>query len=209
MKKHPGKKLRYFQYGIVAVVLWFGGVVRSNAQEITNRLQGYFKATSDTALYSYFTFDGNGKVDIVGLGDGYYFQKGDSLIIYPDKSMFKFLLNGDQLQGVSEWVDGGVWTLAKDTLIENKRTDTEAADRVAGLMNRYYEVTSKNKMALLGATDDGFAEEIKNLCDSGLSKACLDYAGLKIIENMGGLGALLGGRSCRSIRTPIRKCWPL
>ncbi|MCD2423208.1 hypothetical protein LQ567_10590 [Niabella pedocola] len=194
MKKHPGKKLRYFQYSIVAVVLWFGGVVRSNAQEITNRLQGYFKATSDTTLYSHFTFDGNGKVDIGGLGDGYYFQKGDSLILYPDKSMFKFLLNGDQLQGVSEWVDGGVWTLAKDTVIENKRTDPEAADRVAGLMNRYYEVTSKNKMALLGATDDGFAGEIKNLCDSGLSKACLDYAGLKIIENMGGLGALLGGK---------------
>lgn len=201
MKKHPGESgFRYFKYGVMAGVLLFTGVICSSAQEITSRLQGYFKATSDTTLYSHFTFDGNGKVDIAGLGDGYYFQKGDSLIIYPDKSMFKFLLKGDQLHGVSEWVNGGVWILVKDTLIENKRMDAEAADRVARLMNGYYEVTSKNKMALLGATDDGIAGEIKNLCDSGLSKACLDYAGLKMIESMGGLGALLGGKE-----VPVKK----
>lgn len=193
MKKHPGKcKRRYFQYGFMAGVLLLAGIVRSNAQEITNRLQGYFKATSDTTLYSHFTFDGNGKVDIVGLGDGYYFQKGDSLIIYPDKSLFKFLLKDDQLYGVSEWVDGGVWTLVKDTAVENKRTDPEAADRVARLMNQYYEVKTKDELAFLGGADTIYVHTMKNLCDSGLSKACLDYAGLKIIENMGGIGAFLG-----------------
>ncbi|MCF3109359.1 hypothetical protein LL912_11280 [Niabella sp. CC-SYL272] len=191
---------RYFRYGVMAGLLLFAGIVRSNAQEITNRLQGYFKATSDTTLYSHFTFDGNGKVDIVGLGDGYYFQKGDSLIIYPDKSMFKFLVKGDQLVGVSEWVGGGVWIYVKDTVVENKRSDPEAADRIAGLMNRYYDVTTKNEMAFLDGTGDDFSLEIKNLCDSGLSKACLDYAGLKMIENMGGLGAILEGKD-----VPLKK----
>ena len=62
-------------------------------QKIKNDLHGYYKAESDTLLYSYFAFDGNGKVDITGFGKGDYFQKGDSLIIYPDKSIFKFRIN--------------------------------------------------------------------------------------------------------------------
>lgn len=192
MKKHPGKsKLRYFQYGIMAGMLLFAGIVRSNAQEITNRLQGYFNATSDTLLYNYFSFDGNGKVDITGMGDGYYFQKGDSLIVYPDKSIFKFLLKDDKLYGVSEWVNGGVWQLVKDSVVESRRTSAEAADRIAYLLNQYYEIKEQHETKFLMGGDDSYMGKMQVLCDSGLSKACLDYAGLRIIENMGGVGAFL------------------
>jgi hypothetical protein len=46
-----------------------------NAQEADNSLQGYFMTTSKESLYSYFAFDGNGKVDIAGYGKGDFFKK--------------------------------------------------------------------------------------------------------------------------------------
>ena len=198
MKKNQGNTV--FYYAIRYIMVWMlllAGVIYSNGQEISNRLQGYFKATSDTALYSYFTFDGNGKVDIMGLGDGYYFQKGDTVIVYPDKSIFKFLLKNDQLYGASTWVDDGEWILVKDTVVENKRTDPEAAERIARLMHQYYEVKTLGETGLLGDLSDTLSLRMQSLCDSGLSKACLDYAGLKIIEQMGGIEALLGNEAVK------------
>lgn len=198
MKKNQGNTV--FYYAIRYIMVWMlllAGVIYSNGQEISNRLQGYFKATSDTALYSYFTFDGNGKVDIMGLGDGYYFQKGDTVIVYPDKSIFKFLLKNDQLYGASIWVDDGEWILVKDTIVENKRTDPEAAERIARLMHQYYEVKTLGETGLLGDLSDTLSLRMQSLCDSGLSKACLDYAGLKIIEQMGGIEALLGNEAVK------------
>ena len=198
MKKNQGNTV--FYYAIRYIMVWMlllAGVIYSNGQEISNRLQGYFKATSDTALYSYFTFDGNGKVDIMGLGDGYYFQKGDTVIVYPDKSIFKFLLKNDQLYGASIWVDDGEWILVKDTVVENKRTDPEAAERIARLMHQYYEVKTLGETGLLGDLSDTLSLRMQSLCDSGLSKACLDYAGLKIIEQMGGIEALLGNEAVK------------
>lgn len=175
----------------LAVLTLLVAAVHGNGQEFTSRLQGYFQATTDTTLYNYFTFDGNGKMDIMGMGNGYYFQKGDSVIVYPDKSIFKFLLKGDTLYGASEWVDGGAWALVTDTVVESKRTDPEAADRIARLMNDYYELKSSNETGFLTGADEEYPLKMKNLCDSGLSKACLDYAGLKILESMGGIMALL------------------
>lgn len=198
MKKNQGSTV--FYYAIRYIMVWMlllAGVIYSNGQEISNRLQGYFKATSDTALYSYFTFDGNGKVDIMGLGDGYYFQKGDTVIVYPDKSIFKFLLKNDQLYGASTWVDDGEWILVEDTVVENKRTDPEAAERIARLMYQYYEVKTLGETGLLGDLSDTLSLRMQSLCNSGLSKACLDYAGLKIIEQMGGIKALLGNEAVK------------
>ncbi|MBZ4190423.1 hypothetical protein [Niabella beijingensis] len=193
MKMVPKKiVLRCLTRSLAVLMLLVATAVQGQA--LTNRLHGYFQAMADTTLYNYFAFDGNGKVDIMGMGDGYYFQKGDSVIVYPDKSIFKFLLKGDTLYGASEWVNGGVWRFVKDTAVENKRTDPEAADRIARLMNRYYELKGRSERGFLTGTDDRFSLKMKNLCDSGLSKACLDYAGLKILEGMGGIMALLNDK---------------
>jgi|GEM_PF-597315 len=195
MKKIPGNTVFYYYARLVVLCIGMvAGAAAVKGQEVSNRLLGYFNATSDTLLYTYFSFDGNGKADITGMGNGYYFQKGDSVIVYPDKSIFKFLLKGDKLYGVSEWVDGGVWQLITDSVVENRRTGAEAADRVARLLNQYYEIHEKKGTGILSAADETFGLKMKSLCDSGLSKACLDYAGLKILEGMGGINALLGGR---------------
>lgn len=191
-----------FFYVVVALIV--GGIQTLSAQKITNELHGYFKASSDTAMYEYFTFDGNGRVDIMGMGNGYYFQKGDSLIVYPDKSIFKFVIKGDKLYGASDWVNGDVWEKVKDTTIETLRTDPEASDRIAGLLHQYYTIKKGgSELSLLfEGPDSTYENTLKNLCDSGLSKACLDYAGLKILEDMGGVGALFDSKKQVKKRAP-------
>ncbi|MGE9310348.1 hypothetical protein ACLOAU_01785 [Niabella sp. CJ426] len=175
-----------------------------SAQKITNALHGYFKASSDTAMYEYFTFDGNGRVDITGIGNGYYFQKDDSLIVYPDKSIFKFIIKGNKLYGASDWVDGYVWEKVKDTTVESLRTDPGESDRIAGLLYQYYNIKKGgSELSLLfEGPDSTYEHTLKNLCDSGLSKACLDYAGLKTLEDMGGVTALFNSKKQIKKRAP-------
>ncbi|WP_114793294.1 hypothetical protein U0035_04235 [Niabella yanshanensis] len=188
----------------VLCLLIIGGIQVLSAQKITNELQGYFKASSDTAMYEYFTFDGNGRVDIMGIGNGYYFQKDDSLIVYPDKSIFKFVIKGDKLYGASDWVDGCVWEKVKDTTVETLRTDPVASDRIAGLLYQYYSIKRRSSelSLLFEGPDSTYASTLKNLCDSGLSKACLDYAGLKTLEDMGGIAALYSSEKQIKKRAP-------
>ncbi|MCH5721240.1 hypothetical protein [Niabella hibiscisoli] len=155
-------------------------------------------------MYEYFAFDGNGRVDIMGMGNGYYFQKDDSLIVYPDKSIFKFVIKGDKLYGASEWVNGYVWEKVKDTTVETLRTDPGASDRVAGLLYQYYNIKKGgSELSLLfEGPDSSYENTLKNLCDSGLSKACLDYAGLKTLEDMGGIAALYSSQKQMKKRAP-------
>jgi hypothetical protein len=180
----------------VLCLLMVSSIQVVSGQKITNELHGYFKASSDTALYEYFSFDGNGTVDITGMGNGYYFQKDDSLIVYPDKSIFKFVVKGDKLYGASDWVDGCVWEKVKDTTVETLRTDPAVSDRIAGLLYQYYSINRRdNELSLLfEGPDTTYENALKNLCDSGLSKACLDYAGLKTLEDIGGIAALFDSK---------------
>ncbi|KUJ63463.1 hypothetical protein AR687_01880 [Flavobacteriaceae bacterium CRH] len=164
----------------------------ANAQVIDNNLQGYYQAKSDSNMYSFFEFDGNGKVNIVGIGTGDYFTKGDSLIVYPDKSIFKFKIKNNTLIGASSWVEKETW-IKKDTVVANNRKDVALAKKKASLLNEYY-LMSKNKSSLEYMLDDSMAkakkEKISKLCNDGLSKACMDYFGMLLIEDQG-MDALL------------------
>jgi len=74
---------------ILSILCFLSSYILS-AQNADNSLQGYYKASSDDTLYSSFNFDGNGKVSIGDMDYGDYFTRNDSLIIYPDKSIFIF-----------------------------------------------------------------------------------------------------------------------
>jgi hypothetical protein len=164
----------------------------ANSQVIDNNLQGYYEAKSGSSMYSFFEFDGNGKVSIVGIGTGDYFIKGDSLIIYPDKSIFKFKIKNKTLIGASNWVNNETW-IRKDTVVANNRKDPIQAKKKAVLLNEYYKM-SDGESTLDFMLDDAKTKEkkqkINKLCNDGLSKACMDYFGMILIEDQG-LGALL------------------
>lgn len=165
-----------------------------NAQNTDNTLQGYYVAQSDTLMYSHFEFDGYGKVDIMGMGKGDYFTKGDSLIIFPDKSILKFKITENSLIGTSDWVSNGIWT-KKDTLVINNRKDDISAKKTATLLHEYY-VLNKNGNpleALLDNMEGEYSKKIKTLCDKGLSRACVDYFGLLLSQETGVMEAILSG----------------
>ncbi|ULT41537.1 hypothetical protein KRR40_44180 [Niabella defluvii] len=80
-----------------------------------------------------------------------------------------------------------MWEKVKDTTVETLRTDPAVSDRIAGLLYQYYSINRRdNELSLLfEGPDTTYENALKNLCDSGLSKACLDYAGLKTLEDIG------------------------
>lgn len=166
----------------------------AQAQKINNDLSGYYLAQDETQLYSFFIFDGNGKVDITGMGDGDFFSKDDTLIIFPDKSIFKFKIEKDRITGVSDWVKDGVW-IRQDTLTEDKRTNSQLAQQKAVLLNDYYRQTRMggNDLSLLFDEDAGsrYQKTLEELCSKGLAKACMELFGLRLMNEMGGMGAVL------------------
>ncbi|GAB3009788.1 hypothetical protein GCM10027051_08730 [Niabella terrae] len=155
------------------------------SQTFSNRLEGRFEAAGGTALYQYFIFDGKGSVDIMGFNDGYYFQKDDTLIVFPDKSLFKFLVRNDTLVGVSSWVDSGRWVLKSCLGADPLQIDTLEGDRMASLLNDYYELTNSGSWSFLFNNDGSYEQALRKLCVEGLTKACLDYVGLKILSDIG------------------------
>jgi len=175
---------------LLVILLLFSNLI--NSQVIDNKIEGYYQAESDSNMYSFFEFDGDGKVNIAGLGTGDYFTKGDSLIIYPDKSIFKFKIKGKTLLGVSKWVGNKTW-VRKDTITTSNRKDAAVSQNKAALLYEYYKLTGTSKaldFMLAEKTQDSHTEKISMLCNKGLGKACLDYFGILLIQDQG-LGSLL------------------
>jgi hypothetical protein len=175
---------------LLVILLLFSNLI--NSQVIDNKIEGYYQAESDSNMYSFFEFDGDGKVNIAGLGTGDYFTKGDSLIIYPDKSIFKFKIKGKTLLGFSKWVGNKTW-VRKDTVTTNNRKDAAVSQNKAALLYEYYKLTGTSKaldFMLAEKTQDSHTEKISMLCNKGLGKACLDYFGILLIQDQG-LGSLL------------------
>jgi hypothetical protein len=152
-------------------------------------------------MYSFFEFNGDGKVNIAGLGTGDYFTKADSLIIYPDKSIFKFKIKGKTLLGVSNWVENKTW-VRKDTITTDYRKDAAVSQNKAALLYEYYKLTGTSKaldFMLAEEIKDSYTEKISVLCNKGLGKACLDYFGILLIQDQG-LGSLLAPEKNKKVK---------
>lgn len=168
-----------------------------NAQEADNNLQGYFMTNAKETLYPYFAFDGNGKVDIAGYGKGDYFVKDDSLVVFPDKDIFVFKVSKIRLTGISSWVQNTRWDLKKDSLAENNRKDNALAKKNAQLLYEYYRKTrAKSKASNLDKLFDesamgSYTKTIDDLCTRGLAKACMEKFGLMVMQDAGGMEAVL------------------
>ena len=176
----------------------------SLAQEINNNLHGYYVAKSPSSTYSSFEFDGNGKVSIIGIEFRDYFTKGDSLIIYPDESIFKFKMQKNKLIGASSWVEKQTW-IKKDTVVSNNRKDDSKAKNIALLMNDYYNISGdKTSLDFLGGDEKVSIKKnkINKLCNQGLSRACLDYFGMLVIDDQG-LMNLLNSKTSSKPENPV------
>lgn len=170
--------MKYF----LITIFFVAAALTASAQTISNKLQGYFALSSDNSMYEYFNFHGNGKVDISGWGDGYYFQVNDTVIVYPDKSLFKFVLKDNKLAGASNWVKEQSWIL-KDTTIEQQEITAADANQ-ANLLYKYYLLNNRDeKIATVLTADATYTNGLRELCDSGLIKSCATLFGVKIINS--------------------------
>ncbi|CAH0261301.1 hypothetical protein [Chryseobacterium sp. Bi04] len=170
-------------------ILFFSAYMLS-AQEADNSLQGYYKASNDKTLYNSFNFDGNGKVLIADMDYGDYFTRNDSLIIYPDKSIFIFKIKKGKLTGISAWVEKGVWIPKKDSSEINNRRHPADAQKKAQLLAEYYDKTKSSTGSDLDfeALASGKTSKInEDLCNKGLAKACMNLFGLKMLQYTPGL----------------------
>nr|WP_314495269.1 hypothetical protein [uncultured Chryseobacterium sp.] len=192
-------KYIFFIVGIISVGLF-------NAQEADNNLQGYFMTQSKQSLYSYFAFDGNGKVDIAGYGKGDYFVKNDSVVVFPDKDIFIFKISKNRLTGNSVWVKNTKWDLKKDSIAENNRKDDALAKKNAQLLAEYYRKTRKKNNDLEKLFDEKAMENYKkiidDLCNRGLAKACMEKFGLMVMDDLGGMGAVLSNKIKKPQQNP-------
>lgn len=194
---------------MIRYLLLLVGMVSSgifNAQEADNNLQGYYTTNSKESLYSYFAFDDNGKVDIAGYGKGDYFVKGDSVVVFPDKDIFVFKISKNRLIGNSSWVKNTKWDLNKDSIGVNNRKDEALAKKNANLLYEYYRKTRAKSNDLEKLFDESamtdYTKTINDLCARGLSKACMEKFGLMVMEDMGGMGAVLASKTKKPKQNP-------
>ncbi len=190
-------------------ILFLTGIISGgyfNAQEADNSLQGYFLTNSKETLYPYFAFDGNGKVDIAGYGKGDYFVKNDSVVVFPDKEIFIFKISKKRLTGNSSWVKNNKWDLKQDSITQNNRKDDAFAKKNAQLLYEYYlktRVKTTDPEKLFDEKSTGnYVKIIDDLCSRGLAKACMEKFGLMVMEDVGGLTAVLTNKTKKPKQNP-------
>lgn len=153
------------------------------AQDYSVSLSGTFRLDPlvNEGMYDTLVFDGSGKVGIHAFGEytGDYFQIGDTVVVYPDKSIFVFLKKDDKtLEGISSWVDGQVFRkMEPDTIAAPTQS---RAPEYAAQFYEFYTLTGRNGIDLSTYLDinidPALNASIKRLCDEGFAKACITMA---------------------------------
>lgn len=179
-------------------------VTKKSKHYINNNLNGYYKLVTKSGFYQSLLFDGNGKVQIAPLYQKRnFFQRGDSLIIYPDKGVFIFKIKKDSLIGLGDWIDNNKWVKVKDSMVTNNRLHEKVALKNANLMNQYYSIL-KDKSQLLALMDEKIHVKYDTLCKEGLGLACMQMIGIRTTKSVG-FKNLLGKKDTTKVYTPDAK----
>jgi len=162
-------------------IFYFGGYVYG--QEPSVSLLGTYQLdkSSGEGFYEAFVFDGAGKVVIHSLMDykGDFLQVGDTVVVYPDKSLFVLLKKDEQtLVGVDRW--------NKDLVFKKMENDTVVAPayeqdpEYAKQFYEFYTLTGKGEVNLGAYMEIGMDPDLnasmRRLCEEGFPKACITMA---------------------------------
>ncbi len=169
------------------------------AQQCAVSLSGTYQLdpASEEGFYDTFVFDGAGKVVIhSGLEfKGDFFQVGDTVVVYPDKSIFTFLKKDEHtLVGLSTWVEGQVFRkMENDTVVTSSQ---KRGPDYANQFYRYYVLTGREGPSLVTylnlSMDPAMQAEMEKLCDEGFPKACMVMAGTMMMGGPEVTAFLLG-----------------
>lgn len=174
----------------IALLLTLSFVGYAYTQEYSVSLSGTFQldTTLGKGLYDAFVFDGAGKVGIHAFGEskGDFLQVGDTVIVYPDKSIFVFLMKDEQtLVGINTWVEDQIFRK-----MENDTTITPMQTRGPDYASQFYEFytltgrDAPNLSTYMSINMDSLLNTaMKRLCDEGFPKACITMANALMLNS--------------------------
>jgi len=171
-------------------IFFLYGIGHIHAQECSVSLTGTYQLDSNSGegLYDAFVFDGAGKVSIHTFleSKGDFFQIGDTIIVYPDKSIFVFLKKDEQtLVGINTWVKNQVFRrMENDTIITPMHKRNE---NYADQFYEFYTLTGKDAPNLSTYMsinmDSTMYRSMNRLCDEGFPKACITIANALMLNS--------------------------
>ncbi len=171
--------MKHIQKTILTFAITLLISLHANSQKIDNNLLGRYEG-----LYSsHYEFDANGKV-IYNDKEGIFFTKGDSIIIFVDKSSDKFIKVKNKIIGASKNIKDEEWS-KKTIEVVSKRKNDETALKNANLLNEYYKAMNmKDPYLYLFANNinQEKIQKVKNICEKGLGIACLGYSDFLYFE---------------------------
>lgn len=167
----------------------------TSAQNSTNSLSGYYKVTKKDALYTSIHLDGNGHALISDSFQAEYFQKDDLLYVFPDKSVFIFKIDKNQLKGISNWVAKSNYKKTEVPLNDDYERNFSTYVVNPNLLYEFYllnfeEGTDEMKLDVLN-DPEAYNAQLEKLCAKGLTSACGALFGMKYMEAAGGLSEIL------------------
>lgn len=181
------------------------------SQDCSVSLSGTYQLDqkSGEGFYDAFVFDGAGKVDIHAFGayKGDFLQIGDTIVVYPDKSIFKFLKKDEQtLVGVNTWVKDQIFRkMENDTVITPMHNRDE---NYASQFYEFYTLTGRNAPDLSTYMtinmDSTLNASMNRLCDEGFPKACITMANALMLTSPE-LAAYFRGSSDENQKMPPNK----
>lgn len=185
---------KWIQCAVILILSTYSFCLK--AQDYSISLYGTFQLDTSVSegIYDALVFDGAGKVDIRSLVDykGDFLQIGDTVVVYPDKSIFTFLVKDENtLVGIDTWVKDNVFRK-----MENDTITSPAYNRPPEYAAQFYEfycLTDKKALDLSTYisvySDSALQASMKKLCDEGFPKACITLANA-LMMNSPAMGSL-------------------
>jgi hypothetical protein len=146
----------------------------TRAQQLKADFCGVYECPA--SLYERFEFFGNGKVRIGASIDDVlrdFFQYNDTLVVYPDKSMFRFIVQPDgSLKGVDDWVADSIWHRVKDDTVQCGRGAAPAPEKLQQMYMYEQVMRQSASKTRTEADNEQIMKTLETLCAQGYGKAC-------------------------------------
>jgi TPR repeat protein len=180
------------------IILFTSIAVSGSAQHLKADFCGAYECPA--SLYERFEFYGNGKVSIgASLTDVLrdFFQYGDTLVVYPDKSAFRFKVQPDgSLKGISDWVTDSVWKKVKPDTIQCGPAVVPAADKLQQMYAYEKVLLLSGSTTRTEADNDQIMATLEKLCTEGYGKACNSLGMLYLFTRGSEQGLAIWEKGC-------------
>lgn len=172
--------------------------VSALGQAVSNSLSGSYVNGDPKAMYSSIAFDGKGHAVINDSFQAEYFQKDDVLYILPDKSVFIFKVEKNQLKGHSSWVEENTFKPSDPTIVLEESVSFPSYPVNPQLLYEFYQLnfiegTDQIRLDMI-ENEQEYQKQMESLCKQNLTVACGAYFSMLYLEHSGGFSSLFSSK---------------